>query len=301
MSFQDYLYWQRVRLVYKLTENALLPRFKASMLRGLWGHALRAFGKEELYEQLFECTVSEDHPFARRFRKAPNPYILHPPSREETKRTIEVGDRLEFELTLIGQACETLPQLVPVWEYMGGLGMGKGRARMELTEAVALVEEKEKERMFQALAGWGTEPVQIQLQFHTPVRIRSKGKSPQDLSLDLLAHRLVERQSLLAHFHCGAPLHTDYDIWKEVAQQAHLSYEDLRWHSWPRYSNRSRMSMALDGWKGTLIYQQVSTQLLPLFRMGEILHLGKATTFGMGGYSLHIKSRKPQASREESW
>ena len=51
-----------------------------------------------------------------------------------------------------------------------------------------------------------------------------------------------------------------------------------------RYSSRQNSRMTLKGIKGTIQLDRVDDALLPLLLAGELIHIGKNTSFGFGRF-----------------
>jgi hypothetical protein len=65
---------------------------------------------------------------------------------------------------------------------------------------------------------------------------------------------------------------------------------ELRWLDWERYSHRQRTKMRLGGLMGEVEYgfadAMSMAEFLPLLILGELLHIGTSTTFGLGKYEI---------------
>lgn len=61
---------------------------------------------------------------------------------------------------------------------------------------------------------------------------------------------------------------------------------DTRWFDWDRFSTRQNTAMRLGGFVGCAVYEPVPDPLLHLLAWGELLHVGKASSFGHGRYAL---------------
>jgi CRISPR/Cas system endoribonuclease Cas6 (RAMP superfamily) len=83
------------------------------------------------------------------------------------------------------------------------------------------------------------------------------------------------------HFGDGEPK-LDYTGLVARAHEVKIERADLRWFDWKRYSNRQEQSMLMGGMIGEITYRGDLTEFLPLLRYCEKVHLGKATTFGLG-------------------
>ena len=104
------------------------------------------------------------------------------------------------------------------------------------------------------------------------------------MPFELLIRTLLRRISLLAKIHCEANWELPY---KEIIAQANtipLGKSDLRWVDWERYSTRQRQRMNLGGFVGASGYSGSVAPFLPLILLGQFVHVGKNTTFGLGKF-----------------
>ena len=238
------LKWKEVRLIYTLKRSAILPKHKSSAWRGMLGHVLKD-KNPDLYQRIFDIQV-KDHAFARRYSHAPNPYIVYIPSR---RTHFEAGDRFSVRFTLIGEAVETLPILLPYLQGMGGLGLGPDEAALSLHSLTLHTPEPFPDQQEKAQ--------RVGLKFQTPLRLRPKDMEKQPLPLPLIIHRLAERLALLAHFHCQTPLIESFESWIELAEKARISKAQISHSIIPRYSNRNKQAMNLKAITGYIEYREV--------------------------------------------
>ncbi|MFQ5903237.1 MAG: CRISPR system precrRNA processing endoribonuclease RAMP protein Cas6 [Candidatus Binatia bacterium] len=56
------------------------------------------------------------------------------------------------------------------------------------------------------------------------------------------------------------------------------------WHGWERYSARQDTRMKMGGFVGKVEYQGEVSGFIPLLRLGQRIHVGKGTGFGLGRY-----------------
>ncbi|MBE3577801.1 MAG: CRISPR system precrRNA processing endoribonuclease RAMP protein Cas6 [Limnochordales bacterium] len=72
----------------------------------------------------------------------------------------------------------------------------------------------------------------------------------------------------------------------ERAAEVRLLDANTRWDDWVRFSYRQQQRMLLGGLTGRAVYDEEARLFLPLLKAGEIVHVGKGTTFGLGQYRL---------------
>jgi hypothetical protein len=140
----------RLRFSLAARERAVLPPYHGSLLRGAFGHALRAsvcsMGRGQAcaacrlrvacpYTHIFETLIEgEPPPFLKGLTTAPRPYVFEP--RCETE-TFSPGDPLAFDLLLFGQAAELSPYAILAVERMAAAGLGARRHRFALDRVEA--------------------------------------------------------------------------------------------------------------------------------------------------------------------
>ncbi|RKY70285.1 MAG: hypothetical protein DRQ24_09550, partial [Candidatus Latescibacterota bacterium] len=61
---------------------------------------------------------------------------------------------------------------------------------------------------------------------------------------------------------------------------------DLRWFDWTRYSSRQNRRMKLGGVLGEICFEGEWQSFLPFILLGEVVHVGKGTSFGLGQYAV---------------
>ncbi len=152
-------------------QDAFLPTFLGSTLRGSFGHSLKAIActvKHEdcrrcllvnacSYPQVFEPSALHTNGNGSGQQDPPRPFVIQPPlprvtdsssniaqSRVawgETHIRVASGTQITFGITLFGPAVDKLPYVVYAVESMARHGFGHARAPFEL-EAVAVINER---------------------------------------------------------------------------------------------------------------------------------------------------------------
>lgn len=266
-----------------------------------------------VYSAIMETPVTETHPHSRKYKKAPHPYVIIPPL---TRRQYFKPDELIFfDIVLIGKANEYLPYFIYTFTEMGRIGIGVDKGKFDVASVEALNLDGAKTKIFNGVdnllkqsenridyssffnnppspllikggfSGEEFEGDEITISFETPLRIKEHDKLSKDIPFNLLIKRLSERAFLLAHFHCGAEM-GDIEGFTKGSENVETVKNKLRWIDWERYSTRQQTKMKLGGWIGEIIYNGNFQKYLPLLRLGEHIHVGKAVTFGLGKYRI---------------
>jgi hypothetical protein len=188
------------------------------------------------------------------------------------------------------------------------LGLGKGRGRFKLLS----VEDEYGKHIYndgnlsggfavlsarEILESAGTEDVPITMKFQTPVRMKTAWKREgqglltsisSDDDFRLLLKALYHRAFVLTQLYGDNPVQQPYDsrALPLLGSDVQLSESRTHWLDWTRYSSRQKQEMQLGGMLGTVSFSGKTGQYHPLFRLGEYLHLGKGSTFGLGKYQL---------------
>jgi hypothetical protein len=291
------------------SRDAYLPPFPGSMLRGALGHSLKKvvcalrnqrcdtclLNRQCLYARIFEnkSTTTENLNLA----SLPHPYVIgwHP----ELARSYRKGEYFRFSLVLMGAFVETLPYFVYAVDRMGEEGLGKAddtgkRNQMALAKVLyddRILYSREKPELpaeipCQKVSLEPAEPSekieQVQLNLITPLRVKQNGKFTKDLDFPLLISSITRRLEGLWHCYGSHPITFDRNTLMSQARQITTTASNLRWQDQPRYSNRQASEMQLGGVLGTIAFEGDITPLLPMLKAAEQVHIGKATSFGLG-------------------
>ncbi len=309
-----------VRLRFNLTaEDPIeLPVYAGSALRGLLGHGLKrtvCVTREPtcdrcmlrsacVYSLFFETPA--DRANANRYNYLPHPFVIWVD--QPGNRQLNPGDGFALEMCLIGEADRYLPYLVHALGKAGERGLGRGDGgRFRLDSLDQEIEPGQKEWHCIHRAGGpltqlpGRLPVvpncsgDLQIQLLTPLRLKRRGRllTPERFSFGDFLWALRERLSLLQ----GKTGESSGSI-KEQLPDSLLSVschsEQLRWKDWTRYSSRQRTRMQMGGLTGTIrIDGGLPQEWMPLIQYGQWVHLGKATSMGLGRYRLTADSGEP--------
>jgi CRISPR-associated endoribonuclease Cas6 len=246
----------------------------------------------------------------RKYTVAPHPFILEPPT--DSQRTYEQGEDLSFGLTLIGRATDYLPYFIYAFDELGRIGIGKGRGKYELREVAednpsnnddpprgeeltgrviyrgdnkVLSQPNGPVRWSDLMTTAPAPLASMRLSFMTPARIKYDGRLTKDLEFHVLFRNLLRRISLLSYFHCGYRL--DDEGFKDLIEQAKdikVVKRAIYWDDWQRYSNRQQTRMNMGGFMGEITYEGNFEPFWPYIKLGEYVHVGKGSSFGLGRY-----------------
>jgi len=299
-----------LKVVLVAHEPVHLPRYKGAVFRGGFGLAFRRvacpFPKQEcaacllrekcVWSYIFATPRPKDATVMRKYETVPHPFIIEPPADDATQ--FPAGAELTFNLILIGRALDYVPYFILAFEQMAEQGLGPGRARFRLTAVrqdnttlydgrTKTITAPLKTTTLRLTAG----PARITsatIRLLTPTCIIYQGKMSRRPQFHVLIRSLLRRIGLLAYFH-DQPVTLDYQSLIGQAQEVKTAVMHLAGYEWRRYSSRQERPIEMQGMTGTVTYEGELGPFLPYLKAGEILHVGKGTTFGMGKYEMEVK------------
>jgi CRISPR-associated endoribonuclease Cas6 len=293
-------------------ETLILPAYKGSTFRGGFGHAFKrivcALKNKEcfdcllkekcIYSYVFETLPPSDTKIMRKYKTAPHPFIIEPPP--EKQRIYKNGEEITFGLILIGNAIDYLPYFIYTFDELGKIGIGKGKAKYRLknvtsnSKKIYDSETKILNSTYPSVLSF--EPFILNaensdsilsLSFQTPTRILYNNHLTIDLEFHIFVRQLLRRISLLYYFHCNGDL-SDWNLNRIIENTAGVKVREknLVWYDWQRYSTRQDTKMKMGGFIGEITFEGNIEPFIPLIKAGEILHVGKGTSFGLGKYKI---------------
>jgi hypothetical protein len=315
----------RYRFTARLRQSLRLPDYAGSLLRGLFGAALRHLACMTRQSTCGGCPVQASCPYTRIFEPMPPPdghklqafnaipsaYVVEPPPPVTTRTSAgsphparyDAGQELVFHMVLAGAALDQLALVIYAWQRALAHGLTKSRSEADLTQ-VEWIDSAgapqpiwnanqpriaEHPACLQLPAAPATSA--LQLRIHTPMRLQHQGHpiKPADLHPKTLLTALARRIALVLEFHAGQPQWGALVSGISAQAQQLSGKRDLHWFDWTRYSSRQRQEMTLGGVLGHWTLRGPAEALAtawPWLWLGQWLHVGKNASFGMGGYTL---------------
>lgn len=318
ITFPSHFTLAHYRLTLEALEPLHLPPVVGNALRGGFGHTFKRLvcrqpelcnkscerGNACPYGYIFETAPPDNSEVLRTFDDVPRPFIIAAP--RSRRQTVAVGERLSFDLTLVGRGLDYLPYFIVVFEKLGQAGLGRDRGRYRLRTVEAIQPFQGKATVIYQDKQEASHPVEttltgvmvadyaatlpadrLSLEFLTPARLKHQGQwVGEGPSLAVLIKALLNRVSSLSYFHCGQIFETDFKGMIERASQVQTVRVETRWEDWSRVSGRQHQRIEMGGLVGRVMYEGDLTEYLPLLALGELIHVGKGTVFGNGQYQI---------------
>jgi len=216
-------------------------------------------------------------------------------------------ETLELGLVLVGRALDFLPYFLYVVQETGKRGLGRAQVPYRLL-AVTDGSQADGPVIFHAEEGIIHDSVpaitlaglqqqgdaqvrQVTMEFLAPLRIKKYGayqEAGERIEFATLLDLLLGRLEALALFHCEESWSPN-TVLREAAHSVQVVAKHLSLQPLERYSNRHHQKLPLHGLVGTVSFTGNLAAFLPLLRMGEYVHIGAGTAFGLGQYRLYTQ------------
>jgi len=300
---------------YKLRFSAENPftfqGFSGSAWRGVMGHALKktvCITKTErcpdcmlyrscVYPYIFETPPPPGSARLQKYNAVPHPFVLGLPwGRTDPSRTFETG------LTLFGRGNHYLAYMIHSLQRAASEGVSHSPPLLLESvlqsgadgEDVSIWDEEKRLDPRAAISPVvPAVPRAIRIDLLTPLRMRLLDRyvTPEQFQFSDLFRSLLSRISSLQYFHTEAPLMTDFAGLTRAASEAAFSSKAVSWCDWTRRSSRQQQEMQMGGLVGSATVTgdfALWREFWPYLWLGQWTHVGKATSMGLGRYSIEI-------------
>ncbi|MCI7443813.1 MAG: CRISPR system precrRNA processing endoribonuclease RAMP protein Cas6 [Clostridium sp.] len=294
----------KLNFTIKIKENGHLPEFKNSTFRGGMGRMLMEFfclndGECSECNTVENCMVKKV--MYSKLKKKPN-FIANDNSvgyiiecfdkRTEYKK----NDIFKFNLILFGDTINYISHFIYAFDVLGLNGIGKYYIHYEILNVcddegnlifadgninkknikVKYVREYIENRKKSLI----NRP-QIFLNFISPFRYKFQGHLKADINIQDLILALNRRINILYAYE-GIDLESNVQ-----SLNIEMLGKNLYWKENARYSEHQNQKMKLGGVEGTINLNVEDEEFINLLLAGELLHIGKNTSFGLGKYLIN--------------
>ncbi|MEX0806087.1 MAG: CRISPR system precrRNA processing endoribonuclease RAMP protein Cas6 [Candidatus Binatia bacterium] len=258
------------------------------------------------YTAVFHPFVPEGSEKVSKNRDIPRPFVIKPPL--ETKETYLPGERLSFDMVLVGKVKGYLPYFIVTFKELSQAGLGRGRAPMELVSVGHVSRDGDETPVYTrennlvqppaSAISWAdlsashssnngaSDITRVTLKFLTPTMLKANGSPVRKPAFAPVAKRLRDRINALSYFYCGTALDIDFKGFGEDSDKIVTIADSTRWVESSRYSRRRDVNHDLSGFTGEVSFEGDLGPFMPYLKLGEYLHVGKNAVFGNGWYRI---------------
>lgn len=303
----------RLELLFTSEKTHRLAPFLGSTIRGAFGNTLKEMHCVKEHDRCSACDIRTRCLYTYIFESGwyfsangkaqsgvPQPYVFEPQvilNRESGKSQLKLG------LVLFGNSIEHLSTILDCLRIVGLRGIGKYRTSYILEKVTDVFSGQDpwNEDISQLIASpyiktWQDYQEQAfqlgkvsrcQIHLITPLRVKTEGHFSNELKFSTIFKAIVRRTSLLNKYYSNEEK-------EDVTELINLSSQipsgtlNLHWQEMERYSRRQDQRMLLGGLVGLVECEGEITPFLPWLLLGEDIHIGKNTSFGLGGYRLKV-------------
>lgn len=289
----------KYQITCRAREKIILPEYKGSALHGGFGFSLKDISP---YYQKLLCEG----------KSRPNPYILLPPL--DNARQYPPDHIFSFELTLVGKATEYFPVCRDAMTHLGHhRGLGKTRGKfdiMEIGSAIPSAADSDKSQSPIIRSGdivssrMCIDSLELKIRLITPLRLKAKDKILQKTpSFAVFFARTIGRLNSLSTFYGDGAIVSPEQKQKllELAKNITMGKDTSSQRKISRFSTRQKQWMNFDGLQGSIVYKGDFSPFWPYLALGEWLHVGGKTSFGLGKYVMEPINNTLNGAFEITW
>lgn len=209
------------------------------------------------------------------------------------------GDTLQFQLILFGRTIVYFNQYMQAFYALGIEGIGKEHAQYRIKSVTNTQNESLFDNSAVYMKNYNVQTLdayvkyrmnemnslncQNRLVFHTPVTLKYQGKFLETYDMEAIWNAILRRIYMLECFEGLTFTVYDVEELKDITLPD-IVEQKIRSISVQRYSSTQDRKMLLTGIKGIIQVDLIPDQILPYFIAGELIHIGKNTSFGFGRY-----------------
>ena len=286
----------------KFSEKHLLPDFSGLILRSAFGVALKKVScifrgrdckhcplrNSCAWIYLFETPIEKDNPYLKGRNYAPHPFVLTP--------SYSKDNCLVLEFLLVGNSINHLRWIYAAFSILQDMGIGKKRAKFKIEDIKEYLPDGAKKPVLSDF-DYDKKPFLLEdfveyrlrnfnnnkLNVHciTPLRIKNRGKYTDQIIFPIFYKACQRRIKILSEFNDAK-----YKYIEDIQDDIDAYLQNSRWHELTRYSVRQKTYMNMGGVVGDILYTGDFKKYLPAIFAGEILCVGKNTSFGLGKFEI---------------
>ncbi len=271
----------RYKITYTALTDAVLPGQLGSMIRGIFGETLMRH-KPEIFQKFFY----PDMPAGEVVKKyissdLPAPFIIYPVKHYDYVRQ---NQEISFIFTLIGKYRQYEELIFDTFDRIQNTGLNQGTVPVGNLQFEQLLHNHKEIIAFDNFKPPKQSVRRVTLQFKTPVSLNSKKQLIADFDFKRIFGYVYRRLFILDY------LYGEKNIPEELPvelKNLYINPVDIQLSRKSIFRSPTRSEKyPMTGWKGKITYTGNLNTVIPYLQMGEFLHIGNKTVFGLGKYKL---------------
>lgn len=295
----------KLHFTLRMVEDTVMPKYKASAIRGGLGEMLLRANciRDRQCEKCdfeTECivrrTMYSKMEIQPRFMSSGDS-VGYVTECEDYREEFRAGDEWNFNLILFGKNIVYFSQYMSALYALGMNGLGKEHSRFEI---VSVTNTKGRELLrgndismseynVTTISDYISfrkkqmkkEPYSGEIKFKTPLTLKYRGEILREFAIEPVFEAARRRVYMLDCFEG-----IENNSMQEEVDYPSVLAEEHRGVSVRRYSTHSDSAMNLQGIEGIMRVESLSDKLLDVLLAGELVHIGKNTSFGFGRYRI---------------
>ena len=215
--------------------------------------------------------------------------------------SLQEGENLVFNLLLFGRNIAFFSLYLQAFQYLGMIGIVKEKSKYTISKITNSKNELIFDGVNVHMSSLGTMTIRdyvdyrckkiedsARLVFHTPLTMKYQSEILKTFNIEAIM-RSIERRIYILNCFEG----NDSGRYELMGHIPKLIGSNVKENSVQRYSSTQNKKMALRGIKGYADITGIDSCASELLAAGELIHIGKNTSFGFGKYtvmSLHKNS-----------
>jgi hypothetical protein len=295
----------RHRVQYQAITPIKLPEYAGSALRGAFGHALKSIAcmtaarnrgvcccvpaTSCAYRQLFDPPMQQVQHSNQ--QDIPAPIAIEPVLGGVV---LQAGEHGYFDVVLMGQFAHQQQMIIQLaWQRALHDGIGvtdpQGRRGQAMLLGMSLLN--------QPAIDIPANPRHAHLQLISPMRLQHYGNwiTAEHLTAPILLKAVLRRCQMMVQLYRvqqAEPIESEPQFDATQFDQVGLERR-VKWTQWTRYSNRQKREMTLGGLVGRVYLTDIPDEIWPYLYLGQWLHAGKNSIFGLGHYQIVEQAWQP--------
>jgi len=295
----------KLHFTIMFTEDTVMPKYKASALRGGMGEMLlraNCISDRNCAVCGFEPECVVRRTMYSKFVRKPDfvtsgesiGYVLECENYAEVFRA---GEEMEFCLLLFGRTIVYFNLYMQAFYALGVYGIGKNKSRFQIVSVANSMKEplldgdsnvymqryqvmNVADYVSYRMKGAGGCRTDVEMLFKTPLALKYQGEMLREFHMEAILKSIVRRIYMLDCFEGLDVRPYEYasgQVPEMISQKfCHIAV--------PRYSSTQDSKMVLHGIEGNIRLCGPEEDILAMLYAGELIHIGKNTSFGFGRY-----------------